>query len=206
MNSGPRYFVQIEGQVNGPYRVEQLRELAVGAIIKPASLAAPTADGPWVALATLPEAAVIFPPRAAVGFKEGHFEAINERGGRGVDMNELLAAAQTEGPILRAPGASPPADATKPAALNEVQQMVRSVQAKEAAFAPPLPLPRKPEMSRSFKWVLALSALLILTLGGIRLGYASRWDETSTLILMGWGVLGHVLLVGVYFLFRRTEG
>jgi hypothetical protein len=206
MNADERYFVQFDGQMNGPYRREQLRELAVGGVVKPEMPAANAADGPWAPLGSLPGAEEIFPRRAAMGFKEGNFEAANRPGEKSVSVAALISAAQTEGPVLRPSlgvrAAEVPPKPEQPP--NDVQLLVRAVQAKEAEHAPPPP-PHRRRPNRTLPWALGLWALLLATLGGIRWAYTDRWDETSTAILTGWAGLGHILLVGMYLFLRKLE-
>ena len=207
MSAADRYFVQFDGQTNGPYRPEQLRELAVGGVVKPEMPAATAATGPWVPLGDLPAAAEIFPRRATPGFKDAAFAAANRPGEKGVSVADLIAAAQTEGPVLRPTlgvrAAEVPPSPERP--LNDVQLLVRAVQAKEAEHARPEP-ERRRRPNRTRPWALGLWGLLLATLGGIRWAYTDRWDETSTAILLGWAGLGHLLLVGAYIFLRKLEG
>jgi hypothetical protein len=202
-----RYFLLLDGAVNGPYRDEQVRELAVGQVVNARTPVARDAAGPWQPLADVPELTTIIPPLALAAAPAASVERVNEPGARGVDLRELIAAAQVKGPVLGGSGRAVPAAAAKESVgpLNDVQELVRSVQATEAKFAAPLPLPKRRPVSRSAKTVAALWLLMMLGVLAFRLGYASRWTELSTNILMGWLVLGHGLLAALYFLFRRTE-
>lgn len=202
-----RYFLQLDGAINGPYRADQVHDLVVGQVIHARTPVAPSAEGPWLPLADVPELAGSVARRPAVAaFKPGEVEMINERGAKGVDLREVIAAAQVRGPVLGgyARGSAPPASAAA-GALNDVQELVRAVQATEAKFAPPPPLPPKRRVRRS-TWVIAVLwvAMLLVALG-LRLGYADRWNELATSILGGWLVLGHGFLVALHFVFRRTE-
>ncbi len=202
-----RYFLQLDGVVNGPYRAEQVRELVVGQVVNARTPAAIAADGPWMTIADVPELALLVPAWTTAAIKPGDVQMLNERGTKGVDLRELIAAAQVKGPVLgggrhSAPGSAP---AVRAEPLNDVQELVRSVQATEAKFAAPLPLPQKRPVSRSAKTIAVLWGVMLLLAVGFRLVYAGRWTPLSTNILLGWLVLGHVFLAALYLVFRKTE-
>lgn len=202
-----RYFLQLDGAINGPYRADQVHDLVVGQVIHARTPVATSAAGPWLTLADVPELAGFVAGRPVAPFKAGEIQMINERGAKGVDLREVIAAAQVKGPVLggHARADAPQANATG-GALNDVQELVRSVQAAEAKFAPPPPPPEKRPVRRSAKVIAVLWVAMLLVAVGLRLGYAHRWNEMATSILGGWLVLGHGLLAALYFVLRRTEG
>lgn len=160
MNSLPRYFVRVGNEVRGPYEVAQLRQLAEVEVIGPASDVAETREGPWQPAGALPRQAEIFPPRIEHAFKPTDFSVINDATTAPLDFRDLIDQAQVAGRVLRP--SHPPdlaAHLAKKAAAepNEVEAMVREVQAREAEFAPPPPPPPRWKPSRRLVLVVSLA-------------------------------------------------
>jgi hypothetical protein len=198
--SSTAYFVRVGGEVRGPYALAELAELAGRTVITPETEAAPSSDGPWSLMITLPERAAIFPARVALAAK-ANFTATSDSP-TAVHLTDVIASSATPGPLLRSrqdleaevyragPAATPP---------NEVEEMVRGVQAREVEFAPPLPPPPKRKMSRRLMLILALAVLGNAVLAAIPIAYGALGDEWSMLIFRGWFLIYNGGLVITYF-------
>ncbi|HWA26308.1 MAG TPA: DUF4339 domain-containing protein [Lacunisphaera sp.] len=181
--------VRIGGEAKGPLRPAQLRELAEGGAITPATEAAASADGPWRPIREWPEHLAIFPPRPILQFKAPEFEAVNRGPAPPVDHRELIAWANLPAPAGGKPAASPGSPITpKPEPVNDVLELVREVARVDALHAKPMVFPDRPKLSRRFVHYLILAATGNALLGGTVLHY---WpiDELSAAIFGGWAVL-----------------
>jgi hypothetical protein len=198
--SSPVYFVRIGAEVRGPCSLAELRALAEAAAITPETEAAPSVDGPWSLMITLPERAAIFPVRIALATKPGFTPTSDSP--TPIQLSEVIAASTTSGPVLRtrreleaevyrAPPVAPRAE--------DVQAMVRGVQEREAAFAPPpRPAPKR-KISRRLKFVLALAVSGNAALVAIPVTYGALHDEWAMLIFRGWFLIYNGGLVILYF-------
>ncbi len=201
MNSSPRYFVRVGAEVRGPYDVAQLRQLAEVDVITPANEVASTREGPWQPAGALAQQAEIFPPRTEHAFRPTDFSVINDAATPPLDFRDIIAQAQVAGPVLRP--SHPPdlaAHLAKKAAAepNEVEAMVRAVQAREAQFAPPPPPPPKRPMKRKLLLVLVVGALGNLGVIAVPTLYRAWDDRMSMLIITGWFVVLNGGLVSLY--------
>ncbi len=186
MNPVSRYFVRVGGEVRGPYDVERLRQLAEVEVITPASESAVSPAGPWGALGAVAEAAVIFPPRAAIGLAEAKF-AVTPDAAEPLDLRAIIAHSNNLERVLRP---SHPPDlaahhaAKAAAAPNEVEAMVRDVQAREAQFAPPPPPPPKWKPSRRLMLIAGLAVFGNAMLAAI-LTFYDGWNHPQSLAITG---------------------
>ena len=200
MNAAATYYVRLGAAIEGPYDLAQLKELAIARTITPDTEAAPAKEGPWSLMITLPEKAKIFP--TAVEFAAGAKFAPTADSLTPVHLTDVIASSATPGPILRsreeleAEVYRPETPAAPP---NEVEEMVRGVQAREAEFAPPPPPPPKRKLSRRLMLVLTLAVFGNAVLGAIPLVYGTDGDVFGLLILRGWFVIFNGALVAVYF-------
>ena len=198
--SSPAYFVRIGADVRGPYALAELSALAAQNVITPETEAAPAVEGPWSLMITLPERAVIFPVRMGFAAKTSFTPTADSP--TPVHLPDVIASGAPAGPLLRsrreleadvyraAPAAAPP---------NEIEAMLRDVQAREAQFAPPPPPPPKRKMSRRLMLVLALAVLGNGVLAAIPIAYGALGDPESMLIFRGWFLIYNGGLVIVYF-------
>ena len=200
MNVPIAYYVRVGAAIQGPYDLARLKELASTRAITPETEAALSKEGPWSLMITLPEKKEIFP--AAVGLAAGAKFAATADSATPVYLEDVIASSATPGPILRS-RKELEADVYRPAKAatpqNEVEEMVRSVQAREAEFAPPVPPPPKRKLSRRLVLVLTLAVLGNAVLGVIPLVYGTTGDEFGVMILRGWFVIFNGGLVAVYF-------
>lgn len=205
MNPASRYFVRVGPEVRGPYEVAQLRELAEVEVITPASGAAPTRDGPWAALATVAEAADIFPPRAQLSLAAAKF-APTPDAPEPVDLREVIARANQQERVLR-PSHPPDLEAhfaAKAAAPpNEIQAMVRDVQGREAQFAPPPPPAPPWRPSRRLVLIGTLAVIGNGMLAAILTWYEGWNHDLSIVITTGLVVVLNGGLLSAYFILPR---
>lgn len=207
MTSPSRYFVRLAGEVRGPFAVAQLAEMAEVGAVTPASEAAETREGPWIALEQVPEREIIFPARRVLEFKPTAFESLNTSEQPPVDLRETIAHANRLESVLEkrravSPAYRPPEPPPGPA--NEVESMVRDVAAREAQFAPPLPPPPKRKLSRHAKFVLALGVVGNAVLIALPSIYQARGDQLSMAIFSGWMVLFNIGIIYLYVMFRKV--
>lgn len=200
MNASIAYYVRRGAAVEGPYDLDQLKQLATQRAITPETEAAPAKDGPWSLMITLPEKAKIFP--AAVGFAGGAKFTSTADSDTPIELDDVIASSATPGPVLRS-RQELEADVYRPAKPatpeNEVEAMVRGVQTREAEFAPPPPPPPKKKISRRLVLVLTLAVCGNAVLAVIPLMYGTVGDEWGVMILRGWFLLFNGGLVAVYF-------
>ena len=185
MNPLPRYFVRVGEDVRGPYDIAQLRQLAEVDVISPANDVAGTREGPWQPAGTLAQQAEIFPPRTEHAFKPTDFSVINDAATPPVDFRDIIAQAQVTGPVLRP--SHPPdlaAHFAKKAAAepNEIEAMVREVQARDAEFAPPPPPPPPWRPSRRLVLVVSLAIAGNGLLAAI-LTYYDGWNHNHSQVI-----------------------
>lgn len=202
MNSLPRYFVRVGEDVRGPYDVAQLRQLAEVDVISPANEVAGTREGPWQLAGALAQQAEIFPPRIEHAFKPTDFSVINDAASPPLDFRDIIAQAQVAGPVLRP--SHPPdlaAHLAKKAAAepNEIEAMVREVQARDAEFAPPPPPPPKWKPSRRLVLVVSLVILGNALLAAVLTFYRGWGDQLSIMISSGLAVIYHGGLLLIYY-------
>ncbi len=202
MNPVPRYFVRVGKEVRGPYDVAQLRQLAEVDVISPASEAAIAREGPWQPVGTLAQQAEIFPPRVEHAFKPTDFAVINDAATPPVDFRDIIAQAQVAGPVLRP--SHPPdlaAHLAKKAAAepNEIEAMVREVEARDAQFAPPPPPPPKWKPSRRFVLVMSMCVAGNGLIAGILTFYGGWNHNHSQVISTGLAVIFNGGLLLFYY-------
>jgi len=200
-------FVRVGDEVRGPYLPARLRDLAEAGVVTPATAAAPGRDGPWTPLGEQAARAEIFPVRPALGFKATEFPVLNRAAPEEtapLNVQEMIARAAVPGKILR-----PAAERARPTAAegaaagaaepNEVEAMVRAVQAVDEKFAPPPAPPRPWRPSGRLK----VCAALALAGNGVILAipfFYGSWDDLwSMVIVRGWFVVFNGGLVAVYF-------
>lgn len=202
MNPLPRYFVRVADEVRGPYDVAQLRQLAEVDVITPANEVADTREGPWQRAGALAQQAEIFPPRTEHALKPTDFSVINDAATAPIDFRDIIAQAQVAGPVLRP--SHPPdlaAHFAKKAAgePNEVEAMVREVQARDAEFAPPPPPPPRWKPSRRLVLVVSLALAGNGLLAGI-LTYYDSWNHNhSQVISTGLAIIYNGWLMILYY-------
>jgi hypothetical protein len=187
--SSPRHFVRVHDEVRGPYDVAQLRDLAEAGVVTPDTPAASQLAGPWAALGGHPERDVIFPPRVELPLKPATLPAASDANAPRVILSDIIAAAVTGDRVLRP--SHPPDLAAYQAAktagpLNEVQEMVRAVNEREAQFAPPPPPPpQRPLLTRRAKTILVLALIGNSLLLAIPFAYDALGDMWSMVIIRG---------------------
>jgi hypothetical protein len=193
MDSAPRLFLRLSGEIRGPFRQAQLLELAEGGAITPATEAAATATGPWSPISAWPECTTLFPPRPTLQFKAAEFEAVNRQSIPPVDHRELIAWANLEPPAGAVPASS---SVVKPEPVNEVLEIVREVARVDALHAKPMVFPTSRRLSRRFVHYLILAAIGNGLLGCVVLFY---WpiDELSAAIFAGWAALFNMGLAAI---------
>jgi hypothetical protein len=204
MSESNGLFVRVGDEVRGPYLPVRLRDLAEAGVVTPATAAAPGRDGPWTALGEQAARAEIFPERAQLGFKPTEFPVLNRtttEEAAPLTVQEMVARAAVPGKILRPerPAPTPGAAGATAPEPNEVEAMVRAVQAIEEKFAPPpAPLPRWRPSGR-----LKVCGTLALLGNGVILAipmiYGSWDDFWSMTIVRGWFAIWNGGLVAVYF-------
>lgn len=199
------HFVRIAGAVRGPLTSEDLCDLAGAGLVTRESAIAPSADGPWAALATREVCAVVFPPRRVLGFKATEFEQLNRSTAPVVDVDEAIERANRPAPALRgrevivAPLGKLGTREGEP--LNDVQQIVQEVGRKVAENAPPVELPPPVVPFPRWRWSVVGSAGFM----SIPLLYGRPYDGMSVTILAGWAVLFNVLLLGLMIVDRKLS-
>lgn len=211
MNPSPSYFVRVGGEVRGPYNVGQLKELAEVGVISRTTDAAMERAGPWATLATHPEREEIFPARAGLGFKPTEFAVLNKPevavAPHATEVQKGLASARGGARVLRPSHPPELAEHLAEKAVappNEIELMVREVQALEAKFAPPPPPPKKWRPSGRLKLVGWLALLGNGVLVAIPVAYGA-WGEFWTMIMFrGWFVIYNGALVVAYFLLPKN--
>ncbi len=206
MPAAAQYFVRINANPRGPLALDELRRLAERGEITPDTEAAPTPEGPWSLMITLPERATIFPARVALAARPDF--ATTSDCATPLQLADVIAAAQTPGRVLKSRSELQAAVYREPsaaAAPNEVEIMVRAVQAQEAALAPPPPAPpRRRRLSVRLGLVLTLAVLGNAGLLALMRYYeVRRDDELTMLVLGGWFVIGNGGLVYLYTLLPR---
>jgi hypothetical protein len=197
MDTGAITHVRISGELRGPLRPAQLRELAEGGAITPATEAAAAATGPWRPIRDWPEFTTLFPPRPTLNFKAAEFEAVNRGSAPPVDHRDLIAWANLPPPAGAAPATAPATPSTpKPEPANEVLEIVREVARVDRLHAKPMVFPDRPKLSLRFKHYLILAALGNALLAAIVLFY---WpiDELSAAIFAGWAALFNMGLAAI---------
>ena len=200
-------FVRVGDEVRGPYLPARLRDLAEAGVVTPATAAAPGCDGPWTPLGEQAARAEIFPERPVLGFRATEFQVLNRAATEEtapMNVQEMIARAAVPGKILR-----PAAERARPAAAegaavaaaepNEVEAMVRAVQAAEEKFAPPPAPPRPWRPSGRLKVCAALALAGNGVLLAIPFFYGSWEDLWSMIIVRGWFVIWNGGLLAVYF-------
>ena len=191
MSTGSITHVRIGHEVRGPLDPTQLRELAEGGAITPATEAAAAATGPWRPIRDWPEYPTLFPPRPVLLFKAAEFEAVNRGSTPPVDHRDLIAWANLPPPAGAAQGSALAAPAApKPEPVNEVLEIVREVARVDALHAKPMVFPTRPKLSRRFVHYLILAAIGNGLLGCVVL-YYSPIDQMSAVIFAGWAVLSN---------------
>jgi hypothetical protein len=186
--------------VRGPYDLRELRHLAETNVITRDTEAAPTLEGPWCLLRTVAERTVIFPPLPQLALKRPEISSTPDNPAP-LHLQQIIDSAVMPGRVLLSRDEleaivyrPPPA----PSAPNEVQEMVRAVEAKEAMFAPPpKPAPRK-KISRRLKIVLGLAALGNAVIAAVPIAYHALGDEWSMLVIRAWAIMYNGALVIVY--------
>lgn len=202
MSHPPTYFARIHGEVRGPFTPEQLRDFAEAGVIGRDSEVAGTRTGPWLNAGALPERETIFPPATEFAFKLASFEVLNPQDIAPAGVDDFIAAAQADGPVLRSQREKQAAlerELAKPVApLNDVQAMVNAVNADETQFAPPPPPRRKWKPSARLKIVLTLAVLGNAVLATLPFAYDAFGDYVSMLGFKAWFVIYNGALVITY--------
>jgi hypothetical protein len=165
----PSQFVLIrwQGKAVGPFSLEQLRELAAGGALTPATEVAPEAEGPWARIETLPLGAVLFPPPPTVTFKVPDYERANRAATPPINLKDLIAAANR--PLAAPPGGTAPAPPAPTSAEHDVNSLLRfnyEIDRKRGHFKlPPLPA-RRSRRTRDYLVLLFGIGVLIFTVLG----------------------------------------
>jgi hypothetical protein len=123
MSHPPALFLRLNNEVRGPFRKEQLRELAELWVITPATEASESAAGPWKKIQESAGYADVFPERTQYQFKAKEFAKLNVDTTPPVDHRDLIAAANRGSST--APGFRPPASSQAPATVGEVLKLNR---------------------------------------------------------------------------------
>jgi len=154
----PQTYLRLQGVERGPFTVDQLRELADGGAITPATEAATDKTGPWAPLETFPQSEGLFPAPRQFQFKQREIEKASQPQLPSIDHRELIAAANRPLP----PRTSAPA----PAPPNDVVQILQSVARKQAMHEAPMEFKRRPNRRlRDFLLLMVpVNTLLIIAL------------------------------------------
>ena len=123
MSHPPALFLRLKNEVRGPFRKEQLRELAELWVITPATEASESAAGPWQKIQEAAGYADVFPERIQYQFKTKEFARLNLDTTPPVDHRDLIAAANRG--RSTAPGFPPPASPQSPTTVEEVLKLNR---------------------------------------------------------------------------------
>ena len=177
-----------------------MRALAASGSIHADTEVAPAREGPWSLLITIPERAAVLPSGIALAEKPGFVPTQDST--VPLRLDDVIASAVAPGRLLRSPEAlaAEVYRAPRPGEpANEVEAMVRDVQAREAQFAPPPPPPPKRKMSRRLMLVLTLAVCGNAVLGALPFIYDASSDEWSMLVFRGWFLIYNGGLVIVYF-------
>ncbi len=123
MSHPPALFLRLNNEVRGPFRKEQLRELAELWIITPATEVSESVAGPWTKIQEATGCADVFRERTQYQFKAKEFAKLNLDTTPPVDHRDLIAAANRGNSTV--PGFYPPASAKSPTTVEEVLQLNR---------------------------------------------------------------------------------
>lgn len=199
MNPGRQLFLRIDREVRGPCDLATIRRLTENEVVSRETDAAEAAEGPWVRLETFPEVAEFLPARRVLAFKPTQFEEINVPGASSPDKSSFAAKPPSSGPA--SPPMLPPV-VVAPAEPNEIEKMVREVQAREAEFAPP-PVARRRRISTRVKIVVVLAVVCNTALLAIPTAYGAWGDEWSMLVVKAWFLTLNGGLVILYTMLPR---
>lgn len=198
------FHVHIRGELRGPFTAEQLRDFGEAGVISRDTEVAATPTGPWVRIEALPERDLVFPPARELALKPTHYEVLNPPGDEPPpSVDEILAAAKTDGPVLRSQREQQAAlerELARPAApLNEVQAMVNEVGAVEARYATQaVPPPRRRRWSTRLKVVLTLAVLGNAVLAVLPFAYDAFGDWVSMVGFKAWFITYNGALAILY--------
>jgi hypothetical protein len=202
--SGPTYFLRIDGVIRGPCDLGEMRALGLSGAIHAETEVAPAREGPWSLLITIPERAAVLPAGIALAANPQFERTADSQ--TPVHLDDLIATAATPGKLLRthedlhADVYRAPRPATPE---NEVEAMVRDVQAREAQFAPPAPPGPKRKISRRLVLVLTAALLGNGLLVALPLIYDATKDEWAMMVFRGWLVIFNGGLVATYFVLPK---
>lgn len=205
MNPSIRYFVRFGGEDRGPFDVARLRQLADVGTITSQTEAAERSDGPWVRLAALPAHDEIFVSRPKMAFGEAKFVATPDAPDA-VDLREVIAASNNLERVLRPshpPDLAAHLAAKAAAAPNEIEAMVRDVQAREAQFSAPPPPPRRWRPKRNLMLIVTLAVLGNGLLAAIMTYYEGWNHDASTFSATGLVAFFNVGLLAWYHMLPK---
>jgi len=167
MDSIPPVHIRWQDKIVGPFSVEQLRELAAGGGVTPATEVANDTAGPWARLDALPLGAVLFPPPPAVAFRVQDYERANTGASPPLHLADIIAAANQ--PIGKRPAGvapAPPAPAAV-SAEHDVRSLLRfnyEIDRRRGRFHLPPLRARPSRRRRDYLLLLAGGGGLILAL------------------------------------------
>jgi hypothetical protein len=137
------FYLRLQGKVLGPFALAQLRELAEGGAITPATEASADAGGPWSPLQTLPMRVLLFAERSP--FQPKEFERANVAGPP-LDHRAVIAAASR--PRAAGPAAATPPRPATGSPAHDVFALLRLNLATEKGRGLHELAPRPPKKSR----------------------------------------------------------
>ena len=157
MSHPPALFLRLNNEVRGPFRKEQLRELAELWVITPATEASESAAGPWTRIQETAGYADVFPERTQYQFKTKEFAKLNLDTTPPVDHRDLIAAANRGSST--APGFHPPASSQSPTTVKEVLKLNR-MHESQAGLDILKPMPPPSKRRRNDYWIVMIGGNL----------------------------------------------
>jgi hypothetical protein len=149
--SGAGLFLRMPDGLRGPFGLDTLRELAADGVISPETIVGDSEEGPWIALGRYEIADELFKARRVFGFKDSEFVRANTQDSQPVDHNDLIWFANQRLPAQK----QEEPQAERPP--NDVQELVRSTTAANAAREPPMVfVKRQDRRRRDFIYLIAV--------------------------------------------------
>jgi hypothetical protein len=157
MSHPPALFLRLNNDVRGPFRKEQLQELAELWVITPATEVSESAAGPWTSIQEATEYADVFRERTQYQFKAKEFAKLNRYTTTPFDNWELIAAANRGNSA--ATGSPPLASSKSPTTVAEVLKLNRRHQ-RQAGLDGLKPMPPVINRRRRDYWIVLIGGNL----------------------------------------------
>ena len=157
MSHPPALFLRLNNDVRGPFRKEQLQELAELWVITPATEVSESAAGPWTSIQEATEYADVFRERTQYQFKAKEFAKLNRYTTTPFDNWELIAAANRGNSA--ATGSPPLASSKSPTTVAEVLKLNRRHQ-RQAGLDVLKPMPPPSKRRRNDYWIVMIGGNL----------------------------------------------